>query len=99
MCGVYDSIRGGPLEIRGGWVKIFQWMHFSFSANCLHEFFFDVKALHDFFFDSTFSYHTLVQFTCRNFLLKGELLAGIFFGNCHPPPPSVISNAPPLSHK
>ena len=38
---------------RGG-VKIFQWMNFFFSANCLHDFFFtDVKALHDFFFDST----------------------------------------------
>ena len=57
-----------------------------------------------------FRYHTLVQFTCRNFL-KGELLAGIFLfvGNfplqelffwelSPPPPPPVISNGPPLIH-
>ena len=49
----------------------------------------------------------MVQFTCKDFILKGELLAGtfflqfsfagIFFGN-YPPTP-VISNGPPLKNK
>ena len=86
VCGVYDSIRGGPLEITGGWVNFF----FLVQIVCMN-FFFDVKALHDFFFDSTFSYHTLVQFTCSNFFLV--------IVTPPPPPPSVISNGPPLSHK
>ena len=43
------------------------------------NFFFEVKALHYLFFDSTYFNVTLVSVYLQEFLLKGELLAGIFF--------------------
>ena len=43
------STKGRTIRNHGGGGKIFQWMNFLFSGNCLHKFFSDVKALHDFF--------------------------------------------------
>ena len=72
-------IRGGPLEITGGGIKIFQGCIFFFSANCLHEFFFNVKALHDFFFDSTsFNVKEMQSFAQFNYsTAEGESLFGV----------------------
>ena len=82
-----NIVRGKPLEITGGRVKIFQWMiflffFFFFSANCLHEFFFfDVKLK----FCTSFVFSTALLLSyfgsvyLQEFFLKGELLAGIFY--------------------
>ena len=64
---------------RRGGVKIFQWVHFFFSTNCLHEFFFNVKALHDFFFDSTsFNVKEMQSFAQFNYsTAEGDSLFGV----------------------
>ena len=77
-------LRGGPYEITGGVVKIFQWMNFfSFfffllEITCMN-FFFDVKALHDFFFDSTsFNVKEMQSFAQFNYgTAQGDSLFGV----------------------
>ena len=79
------QLRGGPLEITGGGVKIFQWMNFLFSGNCCINFF------------QTWRLCTIFFSTALLLSYFGSVyLQEFFFCNCHPPPP-VISNGPPLN--
>ena len=60
-------------------VKIFQWMNFFFSANCLHEFFFRRESSARFFFDSTsFNVQEMQNFAQFNYsTAEGDSLFGV----------------------
>ena len=63
----------------GGGVKIFQWMNFSFSANCLHAFFFQRESSARCFFDSTsFNVKEMQSFAQFNYsTAEGDSLFGV----------------------
>ena len=72
-------IRGGPLEITGGGVKIFQWVNFFLVQIVCMNFFFQRESSARFFFDSTsFNVKEMQNFAQFNYsTAEGDSLFGV----------------------